>query len=487
MADNTPPEREKIQPEPKPEASKELDRYERLQLSAERQIEQIGNAYEIHSNLIKNGLLFFAGCATVIVGIGGYFFFHSLSDLENSARTTIQEQVQSMTNTVASQLADETNRIDTVINDKFNKENIEPLIENKIQTKVDQVTAKIIEEEIRQQIDPEFEILTNKMANVQAELNQAKISSQEVTNVLDLAMNIVMTLNNDRAAFFKLNQESLSKTNRYQLAINEALSTVFDQLAQDDSPMFKKTLNWSACNFDPNTNSFDDYLQLMNRMPSPTAQAIILETLSAQTRFSREQKFVLYRDVFKTTQSLQILERLCAIVNVDAHLNLNLLGEPQYLAWLNSQITHFIINDSPESIKTKSNEKLYLARATAFLAENDFTNAIKDYETIISSNPTNAEVLNNCAWLLATCPVDSLRDGKKAVIYAKKACELDNWNNWRLVGTLAAASAESGNFDQAINYENQAMNMKGISLTEAEEEKQRLSFFEKGLPIHEAP
>src|SRR5262249_55579918 len=50
-----------------------------------------------------------------------------------------------------------------------------------------------------------------------------------------------------------------------------------------------------------------------------------------------------------------------------------------------------------------------------------------------------ALVLNNRAWLRATCPDGSIRNGQLAIADAKKACELDNWILASRIDTLAAA------------------------------------------------
>ncbi len=57
---------------------------------------------------------------------------------------------------------------------------------------------------------------------------------------------------------------------------------------------------------------------------------------------------------------------------------------------------------------------------------------------------------NNLAWLLATCPDPSVRDGKEAVRIARKCCKLSKWHNSCFINTLAAAYAEAGHFEQAV-------------------------------------
>ena len=65
----------------------------------------------------------------------------------------------------------------------------------------------------------------------------------------------------------------------------------------------------------------------------------------------------------------------------------------------------------------------------------------------------NSPAHNNLAWLLATCPVDGLRNGHEAVEHATWACQATEWSRPHFLGTLAAACAEIGDFDQAVRLQ----------------------------------
>lgn len=63
----------------------------------------------------------------------------------------------------------------------------------------------------------------------------------------------------------------------------------------------------------------------------------------------------------------------------------------------------------------------------------------------------NAIELNNLALVLASSPDDQIRDGPLAVELAQRACELTDYRTPITIGTLAAAYAESGRFDDAVS------------------------------------
>jgi protein O-mannosyl-transferase len=75
--------------------------------------------------------------------------------------------------------------------------------------------------------------------------------------------------------------------------------------------------------------------------------------------------------------------------------------------------------------------------------------ALDEYQAALKLLPDFPEALNNLAWLLATNPNADLRDGRKAVKLAERACRLTDHKQAQLLGTLAAAYAEAGRFGEA--------------------------------------
>jgi tetratricopeptide (TPR) repeat protein len=98
-------------------------------------------------------------------------------------------------------------------------------------------------------------------------------------------------------------------------------------------------------------------------------------------------------------------------------------------------------------------------------------------------------LLNNIAWLQATCPRAELRYGAKAVENATKACELTNWENAGYVDTLAAAYAETGDFDLAVKWQKKAIELtaKDESIPPDKEFEERLKLYQSGQPCRVTP
>jgi protein O-mannosyl-transferase len=79
-----------------------------------------------------------------------------------------------------------------------------------------------------------------------------------------------------------------------------------------------------------------------------------------------------------------------------------------------------------------------------------FREAATQYQAALDIAPHSILPLNNLAWLRATCPDSSLRDGAKAVELAEQADQLSDGKNPIFTRTLAAAYAENGRFNDAI-------------------------------------
>ena len=99
-------------------------------------------------------------------------------------------------------------------------------------------------------------------------------------------------------------------------------------------------------------------------------------------------------------------------------------------------------------------------------------------------DPRNKITLSKLAWLLATGP-DGIRNGKQAVEFATKACELAEWKNANHIDALAAAHAEDGDFDKALEYLKKAQAIPGAEEQYGPELRERLSLYARKQPYRD--
>ena len=115
------------------------------------------------------------------------------------------------------------------------------------------------------------------------------------------------------------------------------------------------------------------------------------------------------------------------------------------------------ISDCDEAIRLEPNlASAYTNRGRAYEKQGDVGLASADYKKSLKLDPNFDLGYIHMAWLMATCQEDSLRDGDLAVKYAEKACALTNWEDAHAIATLAAAHAEAGQFEDAVEWEEKA-------------------------------
>lgn len=134
--------------------------------------------------------------------------------------------------------------------------------------------------------------------------------------------------------------------------------------------------------------------------------------------------------------------------------------------------------------------RAYLDRGSIFLRQRKLKQAIKDYNAAVAEidqlePEIRHSVLNSIAWLRATSPQQSLRDGKKAVSEATRACELTEWKDRAYLDTLAAAHAEAGDFGNAVKFQAQAIELSAASADQQAGMRKRLELYRKKKPYRE--
>jgi tetratricopeptide (TPR) repeat protein len=125
----------------------------------------------------------------------------------------------------------------------------------------------------------------------------------------------------------------------------------------------------------------------------------------------------------------------------------------------------------------------------ALQGQRNFEAAMKEYQKALDLAPQHLSAHLGLAWLLATCPVASLRDGNKAVELGQQAEQLAGSESPQILDTLAAAYAEAGQYPEAIETAKRALNLSATQNNPplAEAIQARLKLYEAGTAYHEKP
>ena len=123
---------------------------------------------------------------------------------------------------------------------------------------------------------------------------------------------------------------------------------------------------------------------------------------------------------------------------------------------------------------------------TALLQKGNIAEAIARCQKALQIEPAYTEVQNTLAWVLATCPKASLRNGNKAVELARQANELTGGENPVILHTLAAAYAEAGRFSEAVETAQHALRLAGAQSNTrlAGQLQLEMKLYQAGSPYH---
>jgi len=92
-----------------------------------------------------------------------------------------------------------------------------------------------------------------------------------------------------------------------------------------------------------------------------------------------------------------------------------------------------------------------------FFTKGKTAEALLHWRRVLRLEPNHLPVLNQTAWVLATCPDRSVRNGTEAVMLAERAVQLSGGQEPAILDSLAAAYAEVGRFPVAVETARRAL------------------------------
>src|SRR5438067_3956777 len=114
------------------------------------------------------------------------------------------------------------------------------------------------------------------------------------------------------------------------------------------------------------------------------------------------------------------------------------------------QVTDALIHYRKLLEQEPNNIKVHNIVGTVLIEQRQVKEGVEEWQKVLAIQPDNGNAMSNLAWIFATSPDQSLRDGPKAVELAEQALRFSAGRIPILFRTLAAAYAESGRFAEAI-------------------------------------
>jgi tetratricopeptide (TPR) repeat protein len=123
----------------------------------------------------------------------------------------------------------------------------------------------------------------------------------------------------------------------------------------------------------------------------------------------------------------------------------------------------------------------------ALMQKGRLDEALVHLQKALEITPHDLMVMDSLAWISATSPRVSLRNGVKAVELAQAANQLAGSNNPTIAGTLAAAYAEVGRFSEAVTTARQALQLAIVQTNTAAVNalQMQIGFYQASLPFRD--
>jgi tetratricopeptide (TPR) repeat protein len=124
----------------------------------------------------------------------------------------------------------------------------------------------------------------------------------------------------------------------------------------------------------------------------------------------------------------------------------------------------------------------------ALLGQGDAAEALVHLQNALDLQPDNLALENKLAWILATAPQLTVRDGARAIDLATQASQASGGNDPLILRTLAAAYAQAGQYPNAVQTAQMALQLaqaqSNAALTGAL--PREIKLYEAGRPFEEA-
>jgi tetratricopeptide (TPR) repeat protein len=136
-----------------------------------------------------------------------------------------------------------------------------------------------------------------------------------------------------------------------------------------------------------------------------------------------------------------------------------------------------------QAAKIQKSYQAYYNLGYAYRLNGMAKGAIDSYRQALELQPGFLPAQTSLAWILATWPDASVRNGSEAIALAEKASEFSGGKDPHILRTLAAAYAETGRFPEAIATAKQALALEPAPSNLGNELQAEIQLYQKNSPL----
>jgi tetratricopeptide (TPR) repeat protein len=338
-------------------------------------------------------------------------------------------------------------------------------------------------------IDPDYAEAFNNLGNALLQMGQTDEAIAQFQHALVIQPDIAVTRNNLGTAFLKKGKVAEAIT-QYQLAIKiqpdnaEAMNNLATALLQKGEAEAAMAQSREALKIRP--GYADAHYNLGNALlqKGQIDEAIVhyqtaigIHPESSEAHNNLGIAFFQRGNVAEAISQYQLAIKFQPD-NAEAHNNLA-------YALLQKGQAEAAMAQSREALKIRPDYANAHKNLGAALFQNgQVDEAINQFQRALSIQPGLVEAQNDLAhiaWVLATSPAPSMRNGTKAVELAQQTNQLSGGKKPMLAATLAAAYAEAGRFPEAI-----ACAGRAVQLASSQNNTAMVAALEAQLKLYQA-
>jgi tetratricopeptide (TPR) repeat protein len=263
---------------------------------------------------------------------------------------------------------------------------------------------------------------------------------------------------------------------RKAMAIDEKLAADFPTVSEDQNDLAgdHHNLGWALQSLGKRFEAEQEYRKGLAIHEKVTSNFPAVPEYRQHLAISHNNLGLLLADLGKSSEAeeeygkaVAIQEKLAAEFPAVAAYRRELGRSHNNLAWLLATCPDPKIRDPKRAVELAKRAvelapkegNYWRTLGVALAAVGRWREAEQAYSKCLELAPKATEILNNLAWLLATCPDSKIRDPKRAVELAKKAVELTpkKGNHWN---TLGAAHHRAGDWKAAIAALEKSMELR---------------------------